>query len=526
MSVLRFAELFAGAGGLSLGLERAGWTCAWHSEIADAPRAILKHRWPDTPLLGDVTTLDGRALVAEHGPIDLLSGGSPCQDLSVAGKRAGLQGARSGLFYEQMRLWEETGADLCLWENVDGARSSNAGKDFGEVLRAFVGAPVPVPSDGWRSAGVAAGPAGVAAWRVLDAQYFGVPQRRRRVFVLGTRTGSVDPAEVLSLAESLRGDSSESGEAGEGAAASPHGRAGLAGWDRYGVNASGVDLSYQRPLPGELSDAYWDRMERHEREHGITPEMLSGGVTWGFQEIGKRTGKSTNDSQHGSGITDANDPMYTLQAGAQHGVLAIDLAQVTSKANRSQPQPLSPTLNGHGDVIAFDAKQDGDAGLGEISPTLTVGADGGPKWIGILAEVAHALTHEGADASVDGTGRGTPVVVGTLESRERGGGFPGTDGALAGHVVANAICAREAKGWEPESQVGNGTVTHGIPRRLMPIECERLMAWEDDHTLVPDAKGKLLSDAARYKAIGNGCAAVHSQWIGWRLALALGGGNG
>ena len=167
---LRFAELFAGAGGLSMGFERAGWSCVWHAEIADAPRAILSHRWPDVPLYGDVTTLDGRALTATHGPIDLLTGGSPCQDLSVAGKRAGFgmggviteemrnneERTRSSLFFEQMRLWDETGADLCLWENVDGARSSNAGKDFGAVLSAFVGGAVPVPADGWRSAGVAA----------------------------------------------------------------------------------------------------------------------------------------------------------------------------------------------------------------------------------------------------------------------------------------------------------------------------------------------------------------------------------
>jgi DNA (cytosine-5)-methyltransferase 1 len=130
---LRFAELFAGAGGLSMGLERAGWVCAWHAEIADAPRAILAHRWPDVPLYGDVTTLDGKALTVTHGAIDLLTGGSPCQDLSVAGKRAGLGGNRSSFFFQQMRLWDESGADLCLWENVDGARSSNEGKDFGSA---------------------------------------------------------------------------------------------------------------------------------------------------------------------------------------------------------------------------------------------------------------------------------------------------------------------------------------------------------------------------------------------------------
>lgn len=214
---MRYAELFAGGGGLSLGLDRAGFDCSWHSEIADFPRRILKHHWPDTPLYGDVSALNGRELVKLHGPIDLLSGGSPCQDLSVAGKRAGLEGARSGLFYEQMRLWNETEAPLCLWENVDGARSSNDGKDFAAILSAFVGATVLVPGDGWGSAGVALGTAGICAWRVLDAQYFGVPQRRRRIFVLGSRSERFDPGEILLEPESLRGNPKKGGTERQGA---------------------------------------------------------------------------------------------------------------------------------------------------------------------------------------------------------------------------------------------------------------------------------------------------------------------
>jgi DNA (cytosine-5)-methyltransferase 1 len=117
-----------------------------------------------------------------------------------------------------MRIWEQSGAPYCLWENVLGAFSSNAGQDFAAVLSAFVGGAVAVPADGWSGAGVVRGPTGVAAWRVLDAQFFGVPQRRRRVFVLGARAGGVDPAEVLSLSEGVHGDPATGGEAREGAA--------------------------------------------------------------------------------------------------------------------------------------------------------------------------------------------------------------------------------------------------------------------------------------------------------------------
>jgi DNA (cytosine-5)-methyltransferase 1 len=395
---MKFAELFAGAGGLSMGLERAGWSCVWHAEIADAPRAILAHRWPDVPLYGDVTTLNGNELTATHGAIDLLTGGSPCQDLSVAGKRAGLEGARSGLFFEQMRLWDETGADLCLWENVDGARSSNDGKDFGEVLRAFVGAAVIVPSDGWRSAGVAAGPTGVAAWRVLDAQFFGVPQRRRRVFVLGTRTGRIDPAEVLSLAEGMCRDSSKSGEAWEDVAA---------------------DARASAPFA-------WN-------EENITNPQHRGGVTL------ERTS--------------------TLTQGGRMSV--------------------AYSLGSH-------------AGAADAEVSNASHANGGPSGMGISGITAGEGQRNDWETCT--------MVVGTLDAREHGGGFPGSDGAMSGHVQAPT----------------------GVPRRLTPRECERLMSWPDDHTLVPDAKGKPLSDAARYKACGNGVASVHSHWIGWRLALALG----
>lgn len=455
---MRFGELFAGAGGLSLGLERAGWECAFHVEIAPHPRAILHYRWPNVPLHSDVVALSGgrkmkRWLQEKYaGKIDLISGGSPCQDLSVAGKRAGLKGDRSSLFYRQMRLWKILGADLCLWENVDGARSSNDGQDFGEVLRAFVGAAVPVPSDGWRSAGVAAGPAGVAAWRVLDAQFFGVPQRRRRVFVLGTRTGRVDPAEVLSLAESVRGDTPESGEAREGAA----GRADEGAGESRGV------IAFDWQAGGSGDESFRGKSRAYV--------VRAGDYTGSLQSVKRDAVLS-----------------FTQDSTPQVGEEISSSLKIGTGLDIGQPPC----------VLAFDAKQDGDKGRGSISPTLTVGADGGPKWIGILGEVSHALTHEGADAPEDGTGRGTPIVADTITAN-----------------YGKQIDSRDSAKGPPN------LIHTGVPRRLTPRECERLQGWPDDHTLVP-YNGKPLSDSARYKACGNGVASVHSHWIGWRLRLAL-----
>lgn len=199
---MRVISLFSGCGGLDLGLEHAGHTIALQCEIDRHARSVLRRHWPDTPLHDDVTTLNP----SEHrGRIDLVAGGSPCQDLSVAGRRAGLDGARSGLFWHQCRVARESSAPWVLWENVVGALSSNDGADFAAVLWGLCGALPGVPADGWRGSGVIVGPDRVAVWRVLDAQYLGVAQRRRRVFVVaGPRDRDV--ASVLLEPESVSGD--------------------------------------------------------------------------------------------------------------------------------------------------------------------------------------------------------------------------------------------------------------------------------------------------------------------------------
>ena len=216
-------------------MEMAGWSCAGHAEIEPHARAVLRHHWPTVPLHGDVSKLHGSIFAG----ITMLTGGSPCQDLSIAGKRAGMtegSGTRSSLFYEQVRIWQESEAPYILWENVLGALSSNTGRDFAAVLSALVGATVPVPDDGWGGAGVASGPTGVAAWRVLDAQYFGVPQRRRRVFVLGARAGGFDPAEVLALSESMQGDSGAGGGTKENSATGTGSPAAECGVSTYSID--------------------------------------------------------------------------------------------------------------------------------------------------------------------------------------------------------------------------------------------------------------------------------------------------
>ena len=220
-------SLFSGVGGMDLGLERAGHTVVGMCEIDPHARNILAHHWPNTPIHEDVTTLDGRHYA---GRIDLVSGGSPCQDLSVAGQRKGLDGARSGLFWHQCRIADQAAARWVLWENVLGALSSNNGADFAAVLWGLTGTHPRVPDGGWQSCGVVVGPKRWAVWRVLDAQWFGVAQRRRRLFVVAGAGGECRP-EILFESEGMFGGVAPSRTPGEAVAALTSAGVGTCGAD-------------------------------------------------------------------------------------------------------------------------------------------------------------------------------------------------------------------------------------------------------------------------------------------------------
>lgn len=194
-----FVSLFAGVGGFDFGFEQAGLTCVGQVEIDKHAQKVLKKHWPDIPLHDDVTTaVEWAKEIGLIGRVDIVCGGFPCQDVSVAGKRAGAgAGTRSGLFWDAIQFAREVKAQTIVLENVPGLLSSNQGRDFGVVLTELAHA-------GY----------GHLEWRVLDSQFFGVPQRRRRVFIIGStvdRHGSPFFVER----ESMRGDSSQSNTAGK-----------------------------------------------------------------------------------------------------------------------------------------------------------------------------------------------------------------------------------------------------------------------------------------------------------------------
>lgn len=191
---MKVGSLFAGIGGFDLGFERAGFEVAWCVEWDKAAQAVLRKRFPNAQVYGDIREVDPDKLER----VDVICGGFPCQDLSVAGKRAGLAGERSGLFHDAMRIVRQLRPSVLILENVQGLLSSNRGLDFATVLREV--------GEGWDCAEV--------GWRVLDSQYFGVAQRRRRVFVVaGSRVGCAE--QILALAEGGGGDPPSRHEARE-----------------------------------------------------------------------------------------------------------------------------------------------------------------------------------------------------------------------------------------------------------------------------------------------------------------------
>ena len=225
-------SLFAGVGGFDLAMQRQGVKVVASVEIDKKCNEVLAKHFPDAKQFDDVTTVKGSDLIGAgfNSSTGIIAGGFPCQDLSVAGKRAGLAGARSGLFWEAARIVEEAQREFCILENVPGLLSSNKGADFGVVLGTMA------------DLGYSVG------WRVLDAQYFGVPQRRKRVFIVGRRSTSDGIAEILFKSKGLRRDSSPSKQTRQDTATTTPSSFGQTGFAKYSLGVTTLTATtYKRP---------------------------------------------------------------------------------------------------------------------------------------------------------------------------------------------------------------------------------------------------------------------------------------
>lgn len=509
---MRYLSLFSGIEAATVAWHVLGWHAVAYAEIEPFPCAVLRHHYPDTPNLGNVTLITEETLKG-LGEIDGIVFGSPCQDLSVAGLRAGLSGERSGLFHDAIRIIraarQHCGLKWALWENVPGAFSSNGGRDFAAVAGALAGARFDVPVKGWKTTGVVLGDDALVEWRVLDAQWFGVAQRRRRVFAFANFGDWSSAPPVLLEPEGMRRDSAPSRETRPALAALTSTGVGTCGADNNqgqaghlipqafgGNNTSGpIDVSTALnacdTASGRLdfeTETFITQCVTGDKTHALTSE--------GFDASEDGTGRENPIiafPQRMSGTQCASAEDVCCSLGAKNPTaIAFDTTQITSPQNHSNPKPGDPchTLSkgAHAPAIAFSSKDHGADATEELSPTLRASG--------------HTDSHANA---------GAPP----------------------------AVAFQERNVLTPNMSV----------RRLTPRECERLQGFPDDYTLIPygrrirsekldadfikyqlrgnpkhltrDDIGRLAADGPRYKALGNSMAVPVMRWIGERIQAIL-----
>ncbi|KAF0234124.1 MAG: hypothetical protein FD177_1036 [Desulfovibrionaceae bacterium] len=444
---MSFGSLFSGVGGADMGLVASGMTPAWACEIDKKARAVYRRHFPGVPIYHDVKEMKGHALQS----VDVLFFGSPCQDLSVAGKRAGLSGARSGLFFEAMRICDEMAAPprIVVWENVRGALSSNDGRDFGAVLTEV----------GKRWGGV--------AYRVLDLQYFGPPQRRSRVFVVGHSGGWQRAAEILFEPKGVRWNPPARREAGKAAPTIP--------CRSTGGGGLGTDFDCDGGLvSGPL----------------MASGKAAGSATQQDAEMGMLVAYSTklhNTKSNQAGKFYEEYAPSLQQNSPAPEVCAFDTTQITSAANYSNPKPGDAchplASSSHAPAIAFPANLSGTqcASAEELAPSM-------------------------------GAKNPTAVAFQPGNLKRQGGASPSEE-------VFPTLSASPGNGRGLSDQQPH--VAHAMQvRRLTPIECHRLMGWPDDWCAwgIDDEGNRVeMADGPQYKMIGNGVGKPHAKWIGRRI---------
>lgn len=474
---MRYLSVCSGIEAASKAWEPIGWEPVAFSEIEPFPAAVLKHHWPKVQNLGDMTKYEQWPI--QSGTIDLLVGGTPCQSFSVAGLRQGLKDPRGNLMLTYLGIAERFKPRWLVWENVPGVLSSNGGKDFGSFLGAL-------------------GELGYEwAYRVLDAEWFGVAQRRRRVFVVAHLGEGSLAAKVLFESESVRRDTPPSREARQGVASnvapsltasndpsrSPQSSEvtqqvnAVLEAEIYGGCVGAIDtecgggkLTNQTVRAGHIFPSYWnDQTQPHDtllaRDYkGVGNQDLTSGRLLvpaipihdqATRNAGKR-GDKQDGKGNGLGVGKPGDPCPTLTKGDKH-------------------------------AIAFTSEQEAIP-FRDPSPTLTSKMQGQAGW---------APYNE--DAHLVGA-----VAVDTYNHALQ-------EKAVPIRSTASDICHTGG--------VINPADRMAV-RRLTPRECERLQGFPDDHTLIPwrNKQADQCPDGPRYKALGNSMAVPCMAWIGKRIA--------
>ncbi|RHQ66795.1 DNA (cytosine-5-)-methyltransferase [Clostridium sp. AF24-2LB] len=452
--MMTLGSLFDGIGGFPLAAVHCGGVPVWASEIEPFPMRVTKLRFPDMIHVGDITKLDG----AKLPPVDVICGGSPCQDLSVAGLRKGLAGERSGLFMDQVRIVKEMRAEderrgvsddfirprYLVWENVPGAFSSANGEDFRAVIEEIVHIKdstchVPRPDTGrWESAGAAIlGDQFSLAWRVLDAQYWGVAQRRRRIFLVADFGGLTAP-KILFEQERLPGDPAEGQDQGKGVTAAAGNSSADSGGSRVAEETPDLALTEEAETGGNNYQILFEN-------HGIDARYT------GPHEVAP-----TMSARYGTGGN--NVPLVSDMPESYCIAGNIIDREVQNGGNGLGCQPdISYTLTSADRHAVFSRQRSDEFLQNRVTATQS------------------ARQHKDATDLVCEPYQNTVGTIGYTDHK-----------GINNQYVSEDKCIVENR---------------KLIRRLTPLECERLQGFPDHWTDIPGA-----SDSARYKALGNSVA--------------------
>lgn len=487
---ITMGSLFSGSGGFELAGSIFGIIPIWASEIEPFPILVTTKNFPEMKHLGDINKLNG----ADLKPVTIIAGGSPCQDMSIAGKREGLDGSRSNLFREQIRIIKEmresdraagrTGTQIrpryMVWENVPGAFSSNKGKDFQAVLQEIVSitdeeSNVPLPPKGkWQTAGCIMGDHFSIAWRVLDAQYWGVPQRRKRIYLVADFGGNTAP-KILFEREGLSGDFAESREAWQR----------TAGDIKNGSHKTGAedvecyDISDRRRVA-----------DKSDVSPTLTTKMGTGG-----NNVPIVLENHPQDSR----VTiaeDGNVPTLTSRMGTGGGNVPMIMNEVRAvdQRNLSLGNDKSETLHGSGhgssvgtiiEPMALHITQDPTVFKGK-TPCLTQGnPKTGQATVGVAIPIADKATrYKGGgdtrnnDGSANGLGIGEPgAPANTLTAADRHGVACFAQQAIGEYEESEKASCLKRRDYKDSTDL---ILWEYIIRRLTPLECCRLQGFPDN----------------------------------------------
>ncbi len=511
--MVTFGSVCSGIEAASVAWEPLGFRASWVSEIEKFPSAVLNYHWPEVVNLGDMMEIRRQIAYGLVPAPKVFVGGTPCQAFSVAGLRGGLEDSRGQLTLEFVRLANEIDKQrgegdesVIVWENVPGVLSSKDNA-FGHFLGGLVGndAAIEIPNGGkWTKSGIITGPQRSAAWRILDAQYFGVAQRRRRLFVVASARDGFDPGQVLFESEGVRRDIAPSREPRENTAedircvtkaASPRDLSNITGTITASYGAGGADLD-TKPL---LCENYTLSGFGKYTEGVGTLKAKSGDCGGGSETLViYDSGRSSDKEIEVSPTLDtrAKDGPRRSQGG-------VAIIESTIPIHDKATRHAGATGKGSGNGLGIGKAQD-------PSPTLTTGDKHavcvhGTQDPCVSSELGFAL----------GRNNGAENAVAFAQNSRNELRLEGGDGQRVGCLSASSS-AKPGQGTPTVAQCGE-------VRRLTPIECERLQGFPDNHTLIPWRNKGIddCPDGPRYKAIGNSMAVPVMRWIGERILKQL-----